>query len=91
MAAVSSDSFCGVPGGLCHHSGDPWRSPDVRHPKAVGVRDRHSPTSVGSLQKSLMQNECCALMSVGEREAFNNSLRFFLSRNTRVNRVKLHS
>lgn len=56
---------------------DHWRSPEVRHPKPVGVRDRHSPASVGSLQRSLMQKEACALMSMGEREAFGNSLLVF--------------
>lgn len=49
----------------------------MRHPKPMGVRDRHSPASVGSLQRSLMQKEACALMSMGEREAFGNSLLVF--------------
>lgn len=41
------------------------------------VWGRHSPASVGSLQRSLMQKEASALMSMGEREAFNNSLLVF--------------
>lgn len=51
-----------------------WRSPDGMCSKAVGMREEGSPGPVGFLQRALTQKETCAWTSVGEREAFNDSL-----------------